>query len=109
MKPLKLALFLCVSLLAIINMGAATPARAWTQMPTGAPAIPPAGFLGFCAKHLPECLTRSQEATTIELTDAVLGHRYRLRPISVYVGDGAQRPARHFGGSPHQGNLRFAE
>jgi predicted transglutaminase-like cysteine proteinase len=69
MKPLKLALFLCVSLLTIGSMGTATPALAWTQMPTGAPAIPPAGFLGFCAKHLPECLTRSQEPTTIELTD----------------------------------------
>jgi predicted transglutaminase-like cysteine proteinase len=66
MKPLKPAFFLCLSLLAIV---AATPALAWTQMPTGAPAIPPAGFLGFCAKHLPECLTRSQEPTTVELTD----------------------------------------
>jgi predicted transglutaminase-like cysteine proteinase len=69
MKPFKLALFLCVSLLGMGNLGTPTPALAWTQMPTGAPAIPPAGFLGFCAKHLPECLSRGQEPTTIELTD----------------------------------------
>src|SRR6516225_8507149 len=69
MKPFKLALFLCVSLLSMGNLGTPTPALAWTQMPTGAPAIPPAGFLGFCAKHLPECLSRGQEPTTIELTD----------------------------------------
>jgi predicted transglutaminase-like cysteine proteinase len=69
MKPLKLALFFCTSLLAIGSIGATTPALAWTQMPTGTPAIPPAGFLGFCAKHLPECLSRGQEPTTVELTD----------------------------------------
>ena len=69
MKPFKLALFLCASLLSIGNIAAPTPAFAWTQMPTGTPAIPPAGFLGFCAKHLSECLSRSQEPATVELTD----------------------------------------
>jgi predicted transglutaminase-like cysteine proteinase len=39
-------------------------------MPTGAPAIPPAGFLGFCAKHLPECLGRPQDVSAIPLTNA---------------------------------------
>jgi predicted transglutaminase-like cysteine proteinase len=69
MKPFKLALFLCASLLSIGSIAAPTPVFAWTQMPTGTPAIPPAGFLGFCAKHLSECLSRSQEAATVELTD----------------------------------------
>jgi len=69
MKPFKLALFLCTSLSSIGGMAATTPALAWTQIPTGAPAIPPAGFLGFCAKHLAECLSRSQEPATVELTD----------------------------------------
>ena len=68
MKSLKIALFLSSTLLAIGSVIETTPALAWTQMPTGAPAIPPAGFLGFCAKHLPECLSRSQEPTAIELT-----------------------------------------
>ena len=69
MKPIKLAPFLFATLMGIGSITAPTPAAAWTQMPTGAPAIPPAGFLGFCAKHLQECLSRSQEAATIELTD----------------------------------------
>ena len=68
MKSLKIALFLSATLLAIGSITETTPALAWTQMPTGAPAIPPAGFLGFCAKHLPECLSRGQEPIVVELT-----------------------------------------
>jgi len=68
MKPSKLALFLCASLLSV-GITSVAPAAAWTQMPTGAPAIPPAGFLGFCAKHLPECLGKPQGPGAIELTD----------------------------------------
>jgi predicted transglutaminase-like cysteine proteinase len=80
MKPFKLALFLCASLFSIgINI---TPAAAWTQMPTGAPAIPPAGFLGFCARHLPECLGKPQGPATIELTD---GTRQALEAVQTRI------------------------
>ena len=54
----------------ILNSLMATPASAWTQMPTGAPAVPPAGFLGFCAKHLPDCLGAARNISAIQLTDA---------------------------------------
>ena len=70
MKSLKTAHLLRVLLFILSSLVAATPASAWTQMPTGAPAIPPAGFLGFCAKHLPECLGRPREISAIQLTDA---------------------------------------
>lgn len=70
MKPFRPAHFLCASLFILSSLIAATPAAAWTQMPTGAPAIPPAGFLGFCAKHLPECLGRPREISAIELTES---------------------------------------
>ena len=69
MKSVKYTLLFCAALLAFGSMSAIRPALAWTQMPTGAAAVPPAGFLGFCAKHLPECLSRSQEAAVVELTE----------------------------------------
>ena len=70
MKSTKLALFLCASLLSTGSLAAPSPAAAWTQLPTGTPAVPPGGFLGFCAKHLSECLSKSQEPSVLELTDA---------------------------------------
>lgn len=45
------------------------PASAGTWMPTGQPAIPPAGFLGFCIRHLPECRTIAGSPDPVELTD----------------------------------------
>jgi predicted transglutaminase-like cysteine proteinase len=70
MKSTKLALFLCASLLSVGSLAAPLPAAAWSQIPTGTPAVPPGGFLGFCAKHLSECLSKSQEPSVLELTDA---------------------------------------
>ncbi len=58
-------LFLC-SAAALVG---ATPASAGTWMNTGQPAIPPAGFLGFCMRHLPECRTAAGTPDPVELTD----------------------------------------
>jgi len=60
----RLAIFAFIGLLSV------GPANAGTYLPTGAPAVPPAGFLGFCVRHLPDCIAKPQEATSIELTDA---------------------------------------
>jgi len=49
---------------------APTEALCGTQLPTGAAAVPPAGFLGFCVRHLRECATKSAEAEVVELTPA---------------------------------------
>jgi predicted transglutaminase-like cysteine proteinase len=70
MKTTKLALSLSVALLAIVGLAATTPAAAGTYMATGAPAVPPAGFLGFCVKHLPDCIAKPREAAVVELSDA---------------------------------------
>ena len=58
-------LFLCSA----AALAGATPASAGTWMNTGQPAIPPAGFLGFCMKHLPECRTAAGTPDPVELTD----------------------------------------
>src|SRR5262249_42215483 len=70
MKLFKPAHLVWVSLFILNSFIAVTPATAWTQMPMGAPAIPPAGFLGFCAKHLPECLGGPRDVSAIQLTSA---------------------------------------
>jgi predicted transglutaminase-like cysteine proteinase len=70
MKPAKFTLTLAVALLSIIGAAAINPALAGTYMATGAPAVPPAGFIGFCVKHLQDCIAKPQEAAVVELTDA---------------------------------------
>ena len=62
------------SLLAILVLGAASlgaslPAQAGAPIATGAAAIPPAGFLGFCVRHLKDCMGRSEHPAALELTD----------------------------------------
>jgi predicted transglutaminase-like cysteine proteinase len=81
MKPFKLALFLCASLLSF-DIAVSSPAAAWTQMPTGTAAVPPAGFLGFCAKHLQECLGKPQGPAVIELTS---GRREALDAVQATI------------------------
>jgi len=53
-----------------IAIAAATslPASAGSWMPTGAAAIPPGGFLGFCVKHLADCRGSAPNAAAAELT-----------------------------------------
>ena len=48
---------------------AETPAMAGSYLPTGAAAVPPAGFIGFCVKHLQDCIAKPQEPSSVELTD----------------------------------------
>jgi len=60
------AVLLAFAVLALAN---AAPASAGTWMTTGQPAIPPAGFLGFCIHHLPECRSQPGAAEPVELTD----------------------------------------
>jgi len=61
------AVLLFCSVAALVG---AMPASAGTWMTTGQPAIPPAGFLGFCIHHLQECRTPPGSAEPVELTDA---------------------------------------
>lgn len=70
MKPGKLALALSVALLAVVGLAATTPSNAGTYMQTGAAAVPPAGFIGFCVKHLQDCIAKPQEPAVVELSDA---------------------------------------
>ena len=44
------------------------PAAAGSWMPTGAAAIPPGGFLGFCLKNLQECRGSAQTTAAVELS-----------------------------------------
>lgn len=46
------ALFLAT---AVATIAAAPPTFAGSSIPTGTAAVPPKGFLGFCAKYLQEC------------------------------------------------------
>ncbi len=46
------------------------PALASPPMATGAAAVAPRGFIGFCLKYLPECQTTSRETVVVDLTDA---------------------------------------
>ncbi|HVM77676.1 MAG TPA: transglutaminase-like cysteine peptidase [Stellaceae bacterium] len=60
---------LCLAAVALSAIGFAVfdPASAGTRMETAAPAVPPAGFLGFCLKHLPDCTGRTSGGG-VELT-----------------------------------------
>ena len=42
-------------ILTLVTAIGSLPASAGSWMPTGAAAIPPGGFLGFCVKHLQDC------------------------------------------------------
>lgn len=44
------------------------PAQAATPMATGAPVVPPAGFIGFCAHYLQECVGSSPAPAPLALT-----------------------------------------
>src|SRR5438309_10872017 len=45
------------------------PALASPPMSTGAAAVAPRGFIGFCLKYLPECKAPSGQLEPVELTD----------------------------------------
>jgi predicted transglutaminase-like cysteine proteinase len=66
---MKFGKILLVAILTAISLAAAEAALAQTRMQTGERAVPPAGFLGFCAKHLSDCLAHSREAAIVELND----------------------------------------
>src|SRR5690242_10825529 len=54
--------------IAVATIAGALPAFAGSSIPTGAAAIPPKGFLGFCAKHLQECRGSTPNAAAAELS-----------------------------------------
>ena len=58
-----------VVLIALLLVGFLnSPAVAGTWMPIGSPAIPPAGFLGYCLKNLQECRGVNQDISAVELS-----------------------------------------
>ena len=65
MKP---ALWLAAALLSVLGVISVKPVLAGSRMETGAAAVPPAGFLGFCLKHLEECAGRTSQPVVVELT-----------------------------------------
>jgi predicted transglutaminase-like cysteine proteinase len=65
MTPRTFALSFAIALaVAVVSV----PASAGSWMQTGAPAIPPGGFLGFCVKHLQDCRGSAPNAAPAELT-----------------------------------------
>jgi predicted transglutaminase-like cysteine proteinase len=70
MKRRNIALATSIGLFVSICLANANPASAGSYLPTGSAAVPPAGFLGFCVKHLQDCIAKPQEPASIELTDA---------------------------------------
>jgi len=56
-------------------------AEAGTTIPTGGPAVPPAGFIGFCIHHLRDCSGRSHATSPVTMSDA------RWRQIDEVQGD----------------------
>jgi predicted transglutaminase-like cysteine proteinase len=58
-----------IGLFAFVCLTAENPANAGSYLPTGAAAVPPAGFIGFCVKHLQDCIAKPQEPAAVELTD----------------------------------------
>ncbi len=54
----------------VIFVLASTSAEAGAPLPTGAPVVPPAGFLGFCMHHLRECAGRTHAARLVAMTTA---------------------------------------
>ncbi|MGO8918837.1 MAG: transglutaminase-like cysteine peptidase [Stellaceae bacterium] len=54
----------------LLALSTATETAAAAAMATGAPAIPPAGFIGFCAKYLQECTGSSGAADVVQLSAA---------------------------------------
>jgi predicted transglutaminase-like cysteine proteinase len=70
MKRRNIACAISIGLFGILGLAFASAAEAGTYLPTSAAAVPPAGFLGFCVKHLQDCIAKSQEPASIELTDA---------------------------------------
>lgn len=60
---------------------ASAGAYAGAPIPTGAPAIPPAGFLGFCIHHLRDCVGRTQASSPVAMSTA------KWRQIDEVQGD----------------------
>ena len=60
----------------------AMPACAGTAIATGAPVVPPSGFIHFCVKHSDECLVNGHDAARVELTPA---RQAELRDVQARV------------------------
>jgi len=59
---------LALALLPVLGIAGAMPASAGTSMPLGRPAVPPAGFLSFCARYLRECRPGQRDPVPVALT-----------------------------------------
>jgi len=64
-----------------LGLSAVAPGRAQTPMPTGGAAVPPGGFLFFCAKHLSEC----SGVTAPRVVDLSSARRNELATVQVRV------------------------
>jgi predicted transglutaminase-like cysteine proteinase len=80
----KAAVF--AALLSAGVIAAAAEAQAAAPMPTGALVVPPGGFIGFCAKHLPEC-TATGGPAVVELDAA---RRQQLEAVQARVNAAIQ-------------------
>ena len=67
---MKHALSLIIVLFTVAGAIQPAPANAGTWMPTGAAAVPPAGFFGFCVKHIQDCIGKGRQPVRVELTEA---------------------------------------
>src|SRR5262249_45590921 len=56
------------ALVGAAGMFAALSANAAIPMATGADVVPPAGFLGFCVKHISECVGTATAPVIVDLT-----------------------------------------
>jgi predicted transglutaminase-like cysteine proteinase len=74
----------CIALaaLGLILAAGAVSAEAAAPMPTGKAVVPPGGFIGFCARHLPECQGFSPAPAVVELTAA---RRQQLEAVQARV------------------------
>lgn len=79
MKPTSRVAVIALS---VFSLSWALPAHAGTQMATGAAVVPPAGFIGFCAKHLQDCMTKSKEPVVVELTEV---RRHELDAVQTAI------------------------
>ena len=65
---MKYKIVLFSTILSVLVAAPILPARAGSVIATGAPVVPPSGFIHFCVKHSEECLVSGQDAARMELT-----------------------------------------
>jgi predicted transglutaminase-like cysteine proteinase len=79
---MKYKIAILSAILAALVAGPVLPACAGSTIATGAPVVPPSGFIHFCVKHSDECLVSGQDAARMELTAARQGE---LREVQARI------------------------